>query len=322
LGFVPQTEKALIERIRRQAQFPGRFVKTGIGDDCSVLRIPSRHEILVTTDFSLEGIHFRREWHLPESVGHRCLTRGLSDIASMGGDPIAAFLSLALPKALPQRWVDGFVRGLLQLAQTSKVTLAGGDIAQSPSGILADIVVLGSVPRGQAILRSTARVGDRIYVTGELGASAAVLDQLLSGRKKKLAPQKYPRYFFPQARVDVGRILRQRKLASAMIDVSDGLSTDLSHICDESEVGAEIFSQALPLGAVSQPRAAALNFALHGGDDYELLFTAPASKKIPSTVAGVRITEIGVINKRKGMLLMNESGRRTKLQAKGWQHFR
>ena len=115
------------------------------------------HEALITTDFSLEGIHFRREWHAPESVGHRCLTRGLSDIAAMGGQPIAAFLSLALPKNLPQKWVDGFMRGLLALASKFAVTLAGGDTAESPDGILADIVVLGSVPKGKAILRSGAR---------------------------------------------------------------------------------------------------------------------------------------------------------------------
>jgi len=319
---MPRSEKALIERIRLQARRFGPIVKTGIGDDCAVLRTPPDHEVLVTTDFSLEGIHFRREWHPPESVGHRCLTRGLSDIAAMGGDPVAAFLSLALPKAISQRWVDRFTRGLLDLAQAANVTLAGGDTAQSPSGIFADIIVLGFVPRGRAILRSTARPGDRICVTGELGSSAAALDQLLSSRKKKLTPQNYPRHFFPQPRVEVGRALREKKLASAMIDLSDGLSTDLRHICDESGVGAEIFSPALPVGAdPDKNRTAALNFALHGGDDYELLFTAPAKKTLPSTIAGIQITEIGVVTRGKGIFLVNSSGRKTKLHAKGWQHF-
>ncbi|HTE88225.1 MAG TPA: thiamine-phosphate kinase, partial [Terriglobales bacterium] len=144
---------------------------------------------MVTTDFSLEGIHFRREWHAAESVGHRCLTRGLSDIAAMGGEPIAVFLSVALPRDLPQKWVDGFMHGLLKLATRVGVSLAGGDTAESPDGILADIVVLGSVPTGKAILRSGARPGDRIYVSGKLGGSAATLERMRAKPKSKLNPQ-------------------------------------------------------------------------------------------------------------------------------------
>ena len=129
----------------------------GIGDDCAVLRADPASEILVTTDFTLEGVHFRRDWHPAESVGHRCLARGLSDIAAMGGEPRAVFLSLALPRELPQSWVRDFMRGLAKLAGRYGVTLAGGDTAQSPGGILADIIVVGAAPRGKAILRSNAR---------------------------------------------------------------------------------------------------------------------------------------------------------------------
>src|SRR5256886_8628723 len=125
---MPMSEKALIARIRRKA-VPGRSIVTGIGDDSAVLKLPKGHQSLVTTDFSLEGIHFRREWHSPESVGHRCLTRGLSDIAAMGGEPIAVFVSLALPSDLPQSWVNGFGKGLLKLAGKFGVSLAGGDTA-------------------------------------------------------------------------------------------------------------------------------------------------------------------------------------------------
>src|SRR5271166_6805253 len=153
---MPLGEKLLIQRIRRAAA-RGARPGYGIGDDCAVLPIPRGHEALVTTDFTLEGIHFRREWHPPDSVGHRCLARGLSDIAAMGGIPHAAFLSLALPAELPQEWVDGFIAGLLKLAARFSVRLAGGDTAQSPNGVLADIVVLGSAPAGQAVLRSGAR---------------------------------------------------------------------------------------------------------------------------------------------------------------------
>src|SRR5438552_2189587 len=179
---MPMSEKALIARIRRKA-VPGRSIVTGIGDDSAVLKIPKGHQALVTTDFSLEGVHFRREWHPPESVGHRCLARGLSDIAAMGGEPLASFLSLALPENLPQRWADGFLRGLLQLAGRFKLTLAGGDIAQSAAGVLADIMIIGSAPRGRALLRSGAKPGDALYVTGMLGASAAAIRQLRAGKK-------------------------------------------------------------------------------------------------------------------------------------------
>lgn len=284
------------------------------------MQIPRGREALVTTDFSLENIHFRRAWHPADSVGHRCLTRGLSDIAAMGGRPLAAFLSLALPRDLPQSWVDGLIRGLMKLAAEFKVTLAGGDTAQSPGEVLADIVVLGSVPKGEAILRSGARPGDGIYVTGELGGSAAVLKLLAAGRKVR--PADFPRHFYPLPRVDVGRFLRERKLASAMIDISDGLSTDLGHICEESGVGAEIEAGALPLAIIGKlGKAVDLGVALHGGDDYELLFTAPQSRRVPSRIAGVAVRKIGRITRRAGVFL-KEEGRLKKLAPRGWEHFK
>ena len=230
-------------------------VFTGIGDDCAVLRLRSGQEALVTTDFSLEGIHFRRDWHPPESVGHRCLTRGLSDIAAMGGEPIAAFLSLAMPRDLPQSWVERFARGLISLAKTFGVTLAGGDTAESPHGILADIVVLGTAPKGKSVLRSRARPGQRIFVSGELGGSASAVVAMRSTGKhkknkkpKKLHPRDYPRHFYPEPRIELGRVLRAKGLASAMIDTSDGLSTDLAHLCEQSGVGAQLDAD-LPIAA-------------------------------------------------------------------------
>src|ERR1017187_5944267 len=153
-----KSEKKLIQKIRRLAKV-GQSVITGIGDDCAVLRVPPGHDVLVTTDFTIENVHFRREWHPPELVGRRCLTRGLSDIAAMGGTPRAAFLSMAFASDVPQKWVDRFLKGLLELAQELKVPLAGGDTAQSPAGIQADIVVVGSVPKGSAIRRSGGEAG-------------------------------------------------------------------------------------------------------------------------------------------------------------------
>jgi len=297
-------------------------VITGIGDDCSVLQIPANHEMLVTTDFSLEGVHFRRDWHSPESIGHRCLARGLSDIAAMGGEPVAAFLSLASPPKLPQSWVDGFLQGLLNLANQFRVKLAGGDTSASPNGILADITVVGSVPQGRAILRSGARPGDRIYVTGKLGGSATVLNLLNSKLKKKLRPTQYPSHFFPIPRIDVGRILRERGMASSMIDISDGLSTDLSHLCEESGVGAEVRQEAIPKASIDNPaQEVAIDFALHGGEDYELLFTARHGTRVPAKIAGVKITEIGRITRSTRKILIAH-GSQTDFKPRGWEHFR
>jgi len=301
-------------------------VIAGIGDDCSVLRLSPRDEILVTTDFTLEGVHVRREWHPAGVVGHRCLARGLSDVAAMGGEPVAAFLSLAVPEKLPQLWVEGFFRGLLRLAGKFNVELAGGDIAHSLAGILADIVVVGSIPRGRAILRSGARPGDRIYVTGHLGGSAAALAELFAHPRRRLDPALYPRHFHPLPRIAAGRVLRQRRIASALIDLSDGLSTDLSHLCEESgrgaeAVGAEITETAIPRARIGKSsRLVSIEQALHGGEDYELLFTS--SKPAPSKLAGVKVTEIGRITRGKGMVLLTSSGARRQLRPAGWEHFR
>jgi thiamine-monophosphate kinase len=329
---VPLPEKALIAQIRRMANSGKRArsaknstqnLITGIGDDCAVLRITPGCELLVTTDFSLEGIHFRRDWHPAESVGHRCLARGLSDIAAMGGDPVAAFLSLALPRDVPQAWVRSFIRGWMTLAKKYDVPLAGGDTAQSPNKILADIIVIGAAPKGKAVLRSGARAGDRIFVSGELGGSAATIAKMQANPKQKLNPRDYPRHFYPEPRIKLGRILREKNLVSAMIDLSDGLSTDLAHICEENGVGAKIASALIPRARVGKPaREVAHDLALHGGEDYELLFTVPQGKWVPARIAGMTLTEIGAITRTQKILLQDENGVTRRLPAKGWEHFR
>jgi thiamine-monophosphate kinase len=327
---VPDTEKKIIARIRKLAGSGGGRVFTGIGDDAAVLRPKSGEDLLVTTDFSLEGTHFRREWHPADSVGHRCLARGLSDIAAMGGEPTAAFLSLALPGDLPQKWVDGFLRGFLALAKRYGVTLAGGDIAESQSGVLADVMVVGSVPKRRAILRSTARPDDIIYVTGALGGAAAVLGVLFkSGKSSKRVPHSergrseakdrsegWEKHFYPEPRIEIGRYLREHRLATSVVDLSDGLSTDLAHICEESGIGATLNENLLPIA-----RDANLELALHGGEDYELLFTARKSARVPVEIAGVPVTEIGWITREKKMLITDCKRPAKKLEVKGWEHF-
>lgn len=317
-GGKARGELALIERIRTRARAragtgQARGVWLGIGDDCAILRPPRGHEVVVTTDFSLEGRHFRRDWHTADSAGHRCLARGLSDLAAMGAEPLGAFLSLALPAGYEVGWVDGFLGGLLGLAERVGVTLAGGDTSESPDGsVLADIVLVGSVPRGRALLRSGARVGDRIFVTGALGGAAAELEEMAAGRRGEVGPQSYP-----EPRLGVGRALRRRRLATAAMDLSDGLSTDLTHLCEASGVRAELRSGAIPVHARAGGR---LGLALDGGEDYELLFTAGAETRVPGRIDGVAVTEIGVIAAWDGEARVRMDGK--ELVAGGWEHLR
>ena len=314
-------EQDLIMRIRRLAPTStARAVVQGIGDDCAILRPAPGAELLVTTDLCLEKVHFRRAWHPPATVGHRCLTRGLSDIAAMGGEPSTCFLSLGLPKDLSQKWVNDFLKGLLSLAKRFNVQLAGGDTSAAQQ-ITADIIVLGQVPAGKAILRSGARPGDRIYVTGSLGGSAATLKQLYAGKAVK--PTRSSTHFYPTPRIEVGTWLRKHRLASAMIDLSDGLSVDLAHICQESQVAATITADQIPIG-----KGADLQLALHGGEDYELLFTAPKRTKIPSKIAGIEVTEIGQVkiwnlsDYSSAIQILGQNGTVRPLAQRGWEHFK
>ena len=247
-----------------------------------MIRLPRGHEALVTTDFSLEDVHFRRAWHPADAVGHRCLTRGLSDIAAMGGMPRAAFLSLAVPADLPQRWIDEFIRGLLHLADRYDVLLAGGDTAQSPGGILADIVVLGSVPAGKAVLRSGARPGDLLYVTGTLGSSSRSLERI--AERKEARPNPIPNTSIPSHDIAVGRYLAREEA---------GYSDDRHQRRTLYRPGATSVRRVKPAPwctpAVLPARRgqSGLALALHGGEEYELLFTAPPNRQVPKKIAGV-----------------------------------
>jgi thiamine-monophosphate kinase len=327
-------ELALIQRIRSGAgkptPGPARHLVLGIGDDCAILRPPRGHEVLVTTDFSLEGRHFLRDLHPPESIGHRTLARGLSDLAAMGARPLAAFLSLALPpQMLADRkgrvWVDRFFTGLRTLAAQFDTPLAGGDTSESPANlILADIVLVGSAPAGRALRRSTARPGDLLYVTGALGGSAAQLAALERNRTTPRRTTANP-HLYPQPRLAVGLALLRRRLATAAIDLSDGLSTDLAHLCHESHLGAQIGVQpdaaSLPVHPLASQSANPLDLALHGGEDYELLFAARPSTKMPRSIAGVPITRIGRLTRGPAITLVDAAGRHRPLKPSGWEHF-
>ena len=309
-------ELELIEQIRAGATTRNPAVRVGIGDDCAVLRVLAGQELVVTTDLCLEGRHFRRDWHSPESAGHRCLARGLSDISAMGAKPVAAFLSIALPRRFDEVWFAGFMQGFQALAERFGVELAGGDTGEAPGEqVLADVVVVGTAARGKAIRRSGARVGDAIYCTGTLGGSAAELARLAAGdscapsaAQGATSPQ-----CFPEPRVAVGLALAKRGWATAGMDLSDGLSTDLRHLCAASGVRGEIDLTLLPVAS-----GTTLEQALHGGEDYELLFTAMAGVRLPASLADVPVRRIGQIVAGRGVGIAGGG----ELTAQGFEHLR
>ena len=349
-------ELTLLARIRaRAAKAPDSRLRLGIGDDCALIRLRPGEELAVTTDLSIAGRHFRLDWHRPEAIGHRTLARGLSDLAAMGARPVAAFLSLGLPRGLIQNkkarsawhrektWIDRFLDGFLSLAEAHKTILAGGDLAESPI-LIADIVLTGAVRRGKALLRSGARPGDLLYVTGSLGGAAAGLAQMEQlAKASKAARQNRPArppqlpsipcklevqlapHLFPEPRIAQGLWLARHSVATAAIDLSDGLSTDLRHLCEESGVAAEVDASALPIySAGTQGPAATQAQALHGGEDYELLFTAPPSARVPRSIAGVPVTCIGrILRQRQSrplVAILTAHGLQP-LTPQGWQHF-
>ena len=293
-----------IERIRRRATGRAPGVVLGIGDDCAIVRPRGAVEdLLLTTDLLVEDVHFRRATHSAADCGWKALARGLSDIAAMGGTPGFCLVSLVLPQWADASWVDGFYDGFLKLARRASAPLVGGDLAHGER-LVCDIVVGGAAPRGTALRRDGARTGDAIWVSGALGGSAL---GLATGRGSA-----WRRHLRPQPRLALGNFLRSRLKATAAMDLSDGLSLDLRRLCLASGLSAEITE---PPGF----RGASREQALHGGEDYELLFTVPARTHVPREFEGIPLTRIGVMRRGPaGEVLLNG----TPLEALGYDHFR
>jgi thiamine-monophosphate kinase len=305
-----ESELGRIDRIRRLAGAPrGSGVVLGIGDDCAIFRQRGATEDLVfTTDMLVEDVHFRRETHRPEDAGWKALARGLSDIAAMGAAPRFCLVSLALAPWADSDWVDGFYRGLLRLARREKTVLAGGDLGRAAK-LMCDIVVCGSVPRGRALRRDGARAGNGIYVSGALGGSALGLSQL--GLNKAVGKARR-RHLKPEPRIALGRFLREQVRATAAMDLSDGLSLDLRRLCLESRLSAAIDPPPVFPGA-------SLEQALHGGEDYELLFSARARASVPASFEGLPLTRIGTMRKGPPGAVFLEGA---PLSPLGYDHFR
>ena len=279
------SEDDFLRRIRQKAfsrKQPGLVL--GIGDDCAIFRPRAGEDLVFTTDMMLENIHFRRESHPPGAVGYKALARGLSDIAAMGATPRFCLLSLALGEWTDQRWADAFYRGFLRLARDTGTVLAGGDLARAER-MSCDVVVAGAVPKGKALRRDGARAGDAIYVSGRLGGSALGLETR-SGAAWK-------RHLRPEPRLSLGRFLREKLEATAAMDISDGLALDLHRLCVESRISASI-DRELPVFP-----GAELDHALHGGEDYELLFTVKPRTHVPAAFEKIPLTYIGTIKPGK-----------------------
>ncbi len=305
----PQGEPAIVERIRGAATSAGYPAAShtglvlGIGDDCAIFRPRAGRELLFTTDMLIEGRHFLRHTHRPADLGWKALARGLSDIAAMGGAPRFSLVSLALPEWAGQSFVDGFYKGLLLLARQTGTPLAGGDLARSVT-LFCDIVVCGEVPRAGALRRDTARSGDAVYVSGALGGSAV-------GLARGRGPA-WRRHLRPVPRLALGHFLRTRLHATAALDLSDGLSLDLHRLALASGLHAAIEAPPCFPGA-------SLEQALHGGEDYELLFTVPPRTPVPARFERLPLTRIGTMQKgRPGVVLL--AGK--PLPPLGFDHFR
>jgi thiamine-monophosphate kinase len=328
-GEMFRSEAEFVRWLQKGSATRARQVSLGIGDDAALVRLGRGHDLVLTSDLSIEGVHFLRRLHPPRSVGHRALARALSDIAAMGGTPRFALISLALSKQGETRnWVEGFYAGVRSLASRAGVAIIGGDTALVSCQSFADVVVAGEVPRGAALLRSGARPGDQIFVSGWLGLSALGLRMLKSGRIGSPLAKAIHVHLYPFPRIELGRFLSEKRLASALMDLSDGLSTDLARLCDASGVGAALWSSQIPRpngsldGRLSD--AAALNLALNGGEDYELLFTVRPGKvsRIPARFRGLPLRRIGEIRPSKGLCLVHPDGTSRALEPGGYDHLR
>ncbi len=310
-------------------------VLTGVGDDCAVLDLGGEQVLLATCDAQLDGEHFLRRTATPEQIGRRAMAVNLSDIASMGGWPRYALVSLLLPADLPTAFMDGVYAGLRAEAEQYGAVIVGGNITGSATfGI--DITLLGQARRGQALLRSGARPGDALLMTGSLGAAAAGLHLLLHPEIDAPASVAAPlvaAQLAPAPRVPEGRLLALSGVVTAMLDISDGLAADLGHLCERSGVGARLDEAALPIPAAARAAAqlvgqSALDWALFGGEDYQLLLTAPpdAVPRLVKTLwiaTGTPLTVIGDIRPPEaGLTLQAQDGSTNPLPARGWDHLR
>jgi thiamine-monophosphate kinase len=335
-------EFGLIEKIRKSTAGSPPSVLTGIGDDAAVLKLSASAQLLATTDMLAEGVHFDLSYTDYYSLGWKSAAVNLSDIAAMGGLPRFCLTSLGIPPTVSVEQISDFYRGLHALLRAHRTILVGGDTCSSRKDLVVSVVMLGEAEKKQVMTRFGAKPGDRIFVTGTLGDSAGGLELLKATRDegrgtkrkgkseirnpKSAIKKLIERHLRPVPRVEWGRKIALSGCASSMIDISDGLSSDLSHICEQSGVGASVSAEKIP---ISRPLRQAsdclmksvMQYALSGGEDYELLFTAPAAKIKKLLSLDLPVTEIGEITRTRRMLMVDGRGRKTPLRPTGYNHF-
>jgi thiamine-monophosphate kinase len=332
-----EPEAKLIARIKRafsagRKATAGPGLRVGIGDDAAILRLPQRADWVVSCDAFLEGVHFLAGVHPPDSVGYKALARATSDLAAMGATPRFFVLSLALPAGRTGVWLDHLLVGMRRAARRLGLRLIGGDTSRYPRVVI-NITVLGEIEHGRALLRSGARPGDLIYVSGRLGSAQLGLEMLRRGLARKPGARRVVQtHLYPRIRIALGRWLAGKGIGSAMMDISDGLSTDLARLCEASEAGGRVFAERVP--QVILPRLPAglsglhafdpLEMALHGGDDYELLFTVPHRRvrRLRGAPGASELRCIGEITRKKQIVLVEANGRERPLESGGWDPFR
>jgi thiamine-monophosphate kinase len=299
------SERSITDRLRTSIAIPaGSPVVLGIGDDCAIYRPRgSADDLLFTTDLFIEDVHFSRHTHKAADVGRKALARSLSDIAAMGGAPGFCLVSLCVPRWASEKWLENFFDTLLAGAAQTGAVLAGGDLSHGET-FACDVTICGALPRGTALRRDGARAGHQIYVSGLLGGSALGLET----RKGKA----WRRHLHPEPRLALGAFLREKLRATAAIDLSDGLSLDLERLCLASGVAAEI-------SAPPRFRGATIEQALHGGEEYELLFTVREGARVPAVFQSLPLTRIGTIVRGPAGEVRLEG---KPLQALGFDHFR
>jgi thiamine-monophosphate kinase len=329
-------EDELVQRVAKALAFKSSArLGLGIGDDAALLTPRPGFDTILTCDWFLEGRHFLTRTHPPDSVGWKCLARAVSDVAAMGGQPKCFLLSLALPDSVVNKekgwaaWLQEFLRGLRRAALRFGCPLAGGDTTQTRQ-ILISVTVIGEVLTGCAIRRSGAQPGDKIFVSGTLGEAEIGLQVLRSGAR--ISPKNdsvLRKHLYPEPRLTLGQWLAQQKLASSMMDISDGLSSDLPRLCEASRVGARVEAAKIP--SPSAPRTAAkmrsfdaLRLALNGGDDYELLFTVREkdAARMPRSFQGIALTEVGQITRDQRLMIAERGSPAKPLVPRGWDPFR
>jgi thiamine-monophosphate kinase len=308
-----------------------RGLRLGIGDDAAVLAAGRSDEWVLSSDALVDGIHFRAKSDPPDSAGYKALARATSDLAAMGAEARFFLLTLALPADRTGTWLNAFLRGMSRAARELGMRLAGGDTTRSDQ-VSISITVIGEIGRGLAVMRSGARPGDLIYVSGRLGRAALGLALMEArGRADKLPASLLEPHLYPAIRIELGSWLARHHVASAMMDISDGLSTDLARLCGASGVGAQLAVERIP--CVRIPAAATrvlrgkpldpLRMALHGGEDYELLFTVPPGKvkRLRRAPGFAQLAAIGEVRRGKRIMVVDGEGNRQQLEPHGWDPF-